>query len=64
MGGSSNVEKWGNPIIGFKCGLPITFRFGKGRHWDFRIEPFDIFFNSNQFNNNYFGFQFSFGYRY
>ncbi|MCB1107252.1 MAG: hypothetical protein KDK76_04065 [Chlamydiia bacterium] len=64
VGGNSGGKRWGNPIFGFDITVPITFRFGKERHWDFRLEPFDIYINGREINRNYFGCRCAFGYRY
>lgn len=62
--GGARWRRWGNPVLGFDVTLPITFRFGRERHWDFRFEPFDIFLNGRRFDMNYFGFRTAFGYRF
>jgi hypothetical protein len=56
--------EWGSPVIGSDVSLPITFRFGHKRHWDYRIEPFDIFLHGSKTSQNYFGFRNSLGYRF
>lgn len=55
---------WGNQVFGFECGLPMTFRFGHSRRWEFQLEPFDIFLCDKRRHFNFFGVHFSFGYRY
>jgi len=66
VGGGVNKKNhdWGNPVYGFDASLPITFRFGHKRHWDFRIEPFDIYLRGKDINMNYFGFRSTLGYRF
>lgn len=55
---------WGNPVVGCDVSLPITFRFGHQRHWDLRIEPFDVYLKGPQLSRNYFGFYNTIGYRF
>jgi hypothetical protein len=66
IGGSSSSKhvEWGNPVTGLDIAIPITFRFGYKRHWDFRIEPFDIYLNGQNFSRNYLGFRSTLGYRF
>lgn len=63
-GGSSKHFKWGSPVLGFDVTLPITFRFGHKRHWDARIELFDIYMHGFDISRNYFGFRSTVGYRF
>lgn len=51
-------------VAGFDLGLPLTFRFGGGRHWDFRVEPFDVYLQGTKHRHNYFGFRSAFAYRF
>jgi len=55
---------WGSPIGGVDVSLPITFRFGYQRHWDIRIEPFDIYLRGSKNDFNYVGFRNTVGYRF
>ncbi len=55
---------WGSPVGGADVALPITFRFGKLRHWDYRIEPFNICLHGSNATQNYFGFRNTIGYRF
>lgn len=69
MGGpmsSSDDFSWGagSPVVGCDISLPITFRFGPKRHWDYRIEPFNIFLAGSEDSQNYFGFRGTLGYRF
>lgn len=59
-----NHRNWGSTVAGIEVGLPITFRFGSHRHWDFRLEPLYIFLNSSRFSRSYFGGLCTFGYRF
>lgn len=45
IGASSSNEyvNWNSVLVGFDASLPITFRFGHKRHWDLKLEPFNIF---------------------
>lgn len=66
IGGGVNKKNhdWGSPIYGLDASLPITFRFGHKRHWDIRIEPFDIYLHGKHVQVNYFGFRSTLGYRF
>lgn len=66
VGGGVNKKHfdWGNPVVGFDVAVPITFRFGHKRHWDFRIEPFDVFLHGTNGNANYYGLRNTLGYRF
>lgn len=55
---------WGKSIVGVDVAMPITFRFGKNRHWDFRIEPFDIYIHGKISSMNYVGLRNTLGYRF
>ena len=63
-GGVGHNHNWGSTVGGIDVGLPITFRFGYHRHWDFRLEPFYIYLNSSRFSRNYFGGCSTIGYRF
>ncbi len=66
IGGGVNKKhfNWGNPVYGFDVSVPLTFRFGHRRHWDFRIEPFDIYLNGKNVHVNFFGLRNTIGYRF
>ncbi len=67
IGGQTSSRKeisWGSPVLGFDVGVPFTFRFGHRRHWDARIEPFDVYMHGSKFDRNYFGFRGTIGYRF
>jgi hypothetical protein len=66
IGGSVGNSRrgWGSTVGGIEVGLPITFRFGPQRHWDFRLEPFYIYLNSSRFSRSYFGGRSTIGYRF
>ena len=66
VGGSSSEahNSWGNPVIGIDIAVPLTFRFGYKRHWDFRLEPFDIYLKGDHTTSNYVGFRSTIGYRF
>lgn len=61
---SEKHQSWGNPVVGIDIGIPLTFRCGYKRHWDFRIEPFDIYLNGRNVSCNYIGFRSTVGYRF
>jgi hypothetical protein len=63
-GGSSSHYKWGSVVVGFDTAVPITFRFGHKRHWDARIEPFDIYLHGTHRSRNFFGLRSTVGYRF
>lgn len=65
--GSENHRRhsWGDGVaFGFDIGVPFTFRFGKDRHWDFRLEPFNVYLHGSKHQHNYFGFRNAFAYRF
>lgn len=57
-------DNWGNPVGGIDVSLPITFRFGYKRHWDFRLEPFYLYLHGSHVSRNYFGGRSTVGYRF
>lgn len=69
VGGVINEERHNKDfgdgaVYGFDVGVPLTFRFGRNRHWDFRFEPFNVYLRSGSHNHNYFGFRNAFAYRF
>jgi hypothetical protein len=66
VGGQVEKQRydWGSPVGGIDIALPITFRFGYHRHWDIRIEPFDIYLRGTHVSRNYIGFRSTVGYRF
>lgn len=63
-GGSNDYFRWGSAISGFDVSVPISFRFGPKRHWDLRLEPFNIFLISKDNWVNTFGGRGTLGYRF
>ena len=61
---SSQRMRWGSVVVGFDVALPITFRFGHNRHWDIRLEPFDIYLHGSENARNYLGGRSTLGYRF
>lgn len=57
-------SEWGSPVVGTDVSLPITFRFGHKRHWDYRIEPFNIYLHGSHASEDYWGFRNSLAYRF
>jgi hypothetical protein len=55
---------WGSPVGGGQLSVPFTFRFGKNRHWDARLEPFDLFLVGSENSKNFAGCITSLGYRF
>ena len=56
---------WGSGAVGgFDVAVPLTFRFGRNRHWDFRIEPFNLFLAGSKVVHDVFGFRNTIGYRF
>jgi hypothetical protein len=55
---------WGTPVIGADIALPVTFRFGRGRHWDYRLEPFYMYLHGSNETQDYLGFRSTVGYRF
>ncbi|MGD2168708.1 MAG: hypothetical protein PVI40_00505 [Chlamydiota bacterium] len=41
------------PVYGFKGSLPITFRFGRQKNWDFRIQPSFLYLASHTVKMDY-----------
>lgn len=67
MGGkvSENKPALKAPITGLDVALPMTFRFGPHRHWDFRLEPFCIaLWGSSNDYQTILGFRNTIGYRF
>lgn len=64
LSGSNEYLKWKAPVVGFDASLPITFRFGHKRHWDLRLEPFNIFLIGDKNWVNSFGGRGTVGYRF
>jgi hypothetical protein len=66
VGGAVNTHHidWGSPVGGIDVSVPITFRFGNKRHWDIRLEPFDIYLHGSHLSRNYFGGRSTIGYRF
>lgn len=66
IGGPVNHKHhhWGSVVGGVDVSVPITFRFGPKRHWDIRLEPFDIYLHGSELSRNYFGGRSTIGYRF
>ncbi len=67
VGGSSGKKRgptWGSTIVGVDVSVPLTFRFGPKRHWDIRIEPFNIYMHGSKAAEDYFGFRSTIAYRF
>ena len=66
LGGPTNRKhfNWGSPVVGADLAVPITFRFGRNRHWDFRIEPFNTYLYGSHASAYYVGFRNTIGYRF
>ena len=60
----SGSHHWKSPVYGIDVALPITFRFGGNRHWDIRIEPFNIYLHVTKGSQNNFGSRSTVGYRF
>ncbi|MBS0648287.1 MAG: hypothetical protein JSS10_03570 [Verrucomicrobia bacterium] len=61
---SHRHHHWGSVVGGVDVSVPITFRFGPKRHWDIRLEPFDIYLHGSEISRNYFGGRSTIGYRF
>jgi len=61
---SKNHFNWGSPVIGTQFSVPITFRFGRDRHWDFRLEPFNLYLRGSRASRDYSGCLVTLGYRF
>lgn len=55
---------WGSSVIGSQVGIPITFRFGRDRHWDLRLEPFNLHLKGTKATRDYAGSITTIGYRF
>ena len=55
---------WGSPVIGTQLAVPITFRFGHQRHWDLRLEPFNLYLHGSKASQDYSGCITTLGYRF
>ncbi|MBS0652440.1 MAG: hypothetical protein JSR39_02810 [Verrucomicrobia bacterium] len=55
---------WGSYVIGTQVGVPITFRFGRDRHWDLRLEPFNLYLHGSKASKDYSGCITTLGYRF
>jgi hypothetical protein len=65
IGGSGERRwNWGSVVGGLDVSLPITFRFGRDRHWDIRLEPFYIYLGGSRISRQYFGGRSTVGYRF
>jgi hypothetical protein len=70
VGGAKGSHRWRErtwghgAVFGFDVGVPFTFRFGRNRHWDFRLEPFNVYLHGSKHHHNYFGFRNAFAYRF
>lgn len=65
--GGSVAKKWngwGSPVVGVDTSLPITFRLGHKRHWDARLEPFNIYLYGSNNSMNFVGLRSTIGYRF
>jgi hypothetical protein len=56
--------EWGSPVGGGQVSVPFTFRFGGNRHWDVRLEPFDLFLAGSKHFKNFAGCITTLGYRF
>jgi hypothetical protein len=54
----------GSKAVGADVAIPITFRFGHKRHWDFRLEPFGIYIQGSRGSQTYYGARSTIGYRF
>lgn len=68
LGGASTKHRhdaqWGSTVVGCDISVPLTFRFGPKRHWDIRIEPFNIYMHGSHASQDYIGFRSTIGYRF
>jgi hypothetical protein len=55
---------WGNPIFGYQVEAPFTFRFARGRKWDYRFAPFAVSQMGRNFSASDYGIYGEFGYRF
>lgn len=61
---SDKHQEWGSYVLGMDVSLPLTFRFGGKRQWDYRFEPFNILLSGPMLTQDYFGFRNTLGYRF
>ncbi len=66
MGGPLSQKRfdWGSPVMGADISVPITFRFGKRKNWDYCLEPFTMYLHGSKTQQWFVGFRSSFGYRF
>lgn len=57
-------DLWGSFVFASYISVPITFRFGYKRHWDFRIEPFNLALHGTNMRQDYLGGLSTLGYRF
>lgn len=62
--GHHSHHNWGSIIGGVDGAMPFTFRFGKERHWDIRLEPFYIYFQGKNALEQFTGIRTGIGYRF
>lgn len=61
---SKKSPGWGSPVVGADIAVPLTFRFGRHRHWDYRLEPFNTYLHGPHAYAYYVGFRSTVGYRF
>lgn len=66
IGTLANNEQvsWGNPIVGYQVEAPFTFRFARGRKWDYRSVPFVVSQMGQYYSSTILGVYGEFGYRF
>jgi hypothetical protein len=66
FGGPENKKhfNWGSFVVGTNVSIPFTFRFGSHRHWDYRIEPYNVYLHGTNKSADYVGLRSSFAYRF
>ncbi len=66
LGGPDSKKhfNWGSPVGGVDMALPITFRFGRHRHWDLRLEPFTTYLHGSHACAYYMGSRCTIGHRF
>lgn len=60
----NNQDTSGFFVIGFDVAIPVTFRRGKQKNWDFRLEPFNTYLHQSRCSQNIYGLRSTIGYRF
>ena len=64
LGGSvfNELEHKGSFVVGVDTAIPLTFRMGKKKNWDFRLEPFNLYLHQSKCDQVLYGLRSTVGY--